>query len=362
MRIGIDARFALNERRGIGKYVLNLVHYLSKFDTKNDYYLYVDNFKGHECFPKVPNFHIKVVGGNYFLWEQIKLPFILLNDNIDIYHGTGNTIPLLYFGKTKFVVTIHDVMFFRKNTSGNLYQKIGKLYRQLFVPLSAWKSKKIITVSSFSKEDISKTLNISKNKICVTWQSIDDLFLNNEILAKKFNFEYLFALGAEDIRKNSLLIIEAFFEIRKKYNLKLIYAGFKNFKQSSTYRFAEEKNILNSIIFLEYINDLELVSYYKGAKIFLYPSTYEGFGVPPLESMSCGTPVITSNITSIPEICEDAVKYIFSFDKHELAKVCSELLDNPNEQSQLINNGRERLKKFSWAEMAGETLAIYNSL
>ncbi|WP_151736546.1 glycosyltransferase family 4 protein ['Paenibacillus yunnanensis' Narsing Rao et al. 2020] len=379
MNIGIDARFAIHNRRGIGNYTLNLLCHLAELDKENLYFLYIDKEDEENVLPTQPNFIIRnLMQRNYFLWEQLYFPIAAKKDKVDIIHCTGNTSPITHIlpKKTKIITTLHDVMFLKGKsvipTPNSRYQKMGRIYRKFVVNRMMKYVELIITVSTFSKNDILRHFPWYDNKkIQVIYEAANDCFKDDvrldefsDIPNKMNGDNYILTLGADDHRKNTRLVIEKYIEAIKdgRIDCNLVIVGMPNWRNSEMYSIVEKTEFANKIIFMDFINETELVYLYKNATMFLYPSLYEGFGIPPLESMACGTPVITSNTTSIPEIVEDAALTINPSSGEELKQGIIELFNNEMLRKELSVKGLQRVQKFSWRNMAFNTLEVYKSL
>jgi len=378
MKIGIDARFAVRKRRGIGNYSLRLIRNLADIDSGNQYILYIDREDTEEILPARPNFCIKRLSpSNYLIWEQILLPLQAKRDNLDILHCLGNTAPIKISHRIKLVSSIMDVMYMKNYSelpqSSSIYQKLGRIYRKIIVPKTAGSLSKAITISCFSKTDIMHHLKSLRDEdIAVTYLSANDWFkpCKNEVifesLKKKYNIhnDFIFTLGATDPRKNTERIIRTFLELKSKYSIseQLVISELPNWGDTLFYRMLQDSKYKNYVVFLDFVTEDELVCLYNYAKVFLYPSFYEGFGLPPLEAMSCGVPVITSNVTSIPEIVGDAAMLVNPYDDEELKDALLVMLSDEKVRSDYIERGFKQVKKFSWRKMAIETLEIYKSL
>ncbi|QNP30036.1 glycosyltransferase family 4 protein [Cylindrospermopsis curvispora] len=376
--IGIDIRFALKKRRGIGNYTLNLLQSLAKIDQENQYFLYTNQPDSENILPKAANFKIRnLVPANYLLWEQLILPRQAIKDRIDILHCTANTSPAFLKKSTKLIVTIHDVMYLKDSVllpkSNVAYQRLGRIYRSAIVSKTIRNATKVITVSNFSKSDILHHFpSLQTSSIITTYEAPDAAFRildrgnASEIIKNSFNLsgKYLLTLGGTDPRKNTKLVIRAFSKLKqtKNINEKLVIVGIPNWKQSEFYDLVCLLQCENDVIFTDYVTQKELVCLYNCATLFIYPSLYEGFGIPPLESMVCGTPVITSNTTSIPEIVGDAALQVDPNNQEELEVAVYKLLIDHSLRDNLIQRGLARAKKFSWRRMAEETLDVYKSI
>jgi len=376
--IGIDARFAVHNRRGIGNYTLQLVQNLADLDSLNEYILYIDRNDLEDVLPKQKNFKIKKLHpSNYLLWEQVILPIQAKKDRVDILHCTGNTAPVLLSRQNKLVSSLMDVMYFKDYSvlpeSTSMYQRLGRIYRKTIVSSAMKHVSRIITISNFTKVDIIKHLpNLSEDIFFVTYLAPHERFRFIDrsdaatIVRDRVGIvgRYLLTLGATDPRKNTELVINKFIDIKseRKIKEKLVIVGIPNWRQTKFYDIANKSMWKNDIIFTDFVSDDDLVLLYNCATIFLYPSLYEGFGIPTLEAMACGVPVIASNTTSIPEIVGDAALLIDPNDGKEFKAALLRLLNDEDLRNELIKRGYERAKVFSWKEMAKETLAVYESI
>lgn len=378
MRIGIDARFAVHNRRGIGNYTAKLICNLAEIDHRNEYLLYVDSTRSRDVFPEQGNFRIRQISpSNYPTWEQLMLPARARKDNIDILHSTGNTAPIYLNSRIKRVATIHDVMYLKKRSalprSASWRQACGRFYRRMVVPRVVAHLSAVITVSDFCRREIARHLPaLAADDITVIYEAgneacrpIDKRCAWAEIRKKHgIANNYILTLGGIDPRKNTRLVMDKYVELRSKglIDQKLVIVGIPNWRRTRFNDVVMQSGCRDDIILTDFLDDDELVLLYNCAAVFLYPSLYEGFGLPPLEAMACGTPVIASNITSIPEIVGDAAILIDPTDGGQLKKALLELLSNEHLRRQLISRGFRQARKFSWRKMAEQTLAVYESV
>jgi glycosyltransferase involved in cell wall biosynthesis len=378
MKIGIDSRFASGDRRGIGNYTLNLIQNLAGIDSENQYVLYIDRDDDEGVLPKRANFKTKRISpSNYLLWEQIALPLQARRDSLDILHCTGNTAPIFIDQRMRLISTIHDVMYLKDHhelvESASLYQRAGRFYRRTVVPRTIDQLSMAITVSEFSKNDISKHIHRFKNGfIRVTHEAAGIEFYHSdrcealEKIQDKFNFagDYILALGALDPRKNTELVIQKFIELKNEchFNEKLLIVGVPNWRQTDFYKIVQRSDRSKDIMFLDFVSGKDLTLLYSAATVFLYPSLYEGFGIPPLEAMACGVPVITSNTTSIPEVVGNAALLIDPVNGEEFKSALMRLLTDGTFRDVLRERGFKQARKFSWRKMALETLEVYKEV
>lgn len=376
--IGIDARSALKERRGIGTCTLKLIQNLAQIDYKNQYILYVDNDDIKGLFPGKKNFVVKkLFPTNYILWEQISLPLALMKDKVDIMHFAGITASLFLGKSVKTAATIHDVTFLKDYSflpaSNIFYQRIGRIYRKYIVSLTINRFDEIITITEFSKKDILGHFpGLDPEKIKVSYLAADSEFhiqdkekaaalIKNNIGLEE---DYLMLLGGVDPRKNTEFVIRSYFTMRKRGfpKAKLVIVGLPNWKKTNFYSLVERSVFRDDVVFTDHIGDEFLVALYNCALVFLYPSLFEGFGLPLLEAMACGCPVVASNTSCIPEVAGDAGVYIDPYSDEDFISGIKRILDDTDLRKRCVENGRERVKKFSWMKMTQEILGIYRKL
>lgn len=370
MKIGIDARLVNGPRRGMGNVLYNILLYLRNYYT-GDIVLYFDRNLDNDLknIFKQLNYKIEIIDNkNYLIWEQFLLPIRIRRDKIDLFWHPYNTGSI--YTNCLQIVSIHDVMYMKSKKvlpySKNLYQIFGRLYRKSITPIIARKAKYIITISNSAKEDIIKEIKGVSKKIYVVYNGCNKSIKKNknvsewEQFKKEHNIKdkYLFCLGASDPRKNTIYTIEAFNKFIKKNDLdiQLVVCGLKDWKDSNAYYKVKDLGISDKVIFLDYVSDEILDFLYTNAYIFLFLSFYEGFGLPILEAMSLNTPVITTNVTSMPEIAGDAAILTSYNDIDKTVEDLENLFFNNNLYNQLLLKGQNRVKLFTW-EKAAEKIA-----
>lgn len=377
IKIGFDARFITNrQRRGIGNYSLNIINELTKSYPNIEFILYVYYPDVETIFPSSSNITIRrILVPFYPLWEQIALPLFCYRDSIDILHCLGNTAPIFLSRKIKLVISLHDVIFLnRSNKSlslGSNYQKYGEFYKSFIIKFLAKRVNSIITVSEYSKMEICKYIpSLKSESVNVIYQSCSNTFLirqelNNQIILNFLNNNrYLLALGAEDPRKNTLTLVEAYLKLISTHSIneKLIIVGYKNWEKSESYRTVTRHNAKDKVLFLEYIEISDLAALYQHAILFVYPSLYEGFGIPILEAFSSGCPVIASNVSSIPEVGGNAALYFDPMNSNQIAQLIQTVIRDAKLRDGLVNIGFERIKLFTWTNAARNFMKIYKML
>lgn len=373
MRIGIDARFVTRRPlRGIGNYSLHLVREIVALAPHHTFILYISAEDEDGLLPKAANVTVRRLRvPAYPLWEQWALPHAAAADKVDILHCLGNTAPLRLHASIKMVLSLHDVMFLQSGTHvpppTNSYQALGRLYRRAVAPSCARRADAVITVSEYSRKDILTLIGgMDPDRVHVTHQSCDPAFKRGmdgarEVESTSRPRPYMFALGADDPRKNTLRLVRAYLSLLARGGLEedLLISGYANWKNSEAHRLVVDAGATQRVSFLSYVPLDELVELYRNARLFVYPSMYEGFGIPLLEAFAAGCPVIASNVTSIPEVACDAALYVDPTSQYEIEHALLRLLQDDDLRNSLIAKGRVRAEQFAWCETAKKTLAIY---
>jgi len=367
MKIVINALGPSKIKAGIGNYLFNLISELSRIDPTNKYIIFASSENIEYYTNSNPNFKLINIGfwaGKRFLrilWEQFVLPIKLLELNADILFSPGFVCPLIKV--TRYVTVIHDMTFF---SHPQVHTFFKRLYFPFMIRQSVKRSEKIIAVSNNTSREIQKYIQIPERKLSVTHLAASTLSEENSTsnnLSKKYGIdsEFMLFVGMLEPRKNLKLIIKALPEIIDK-NLKLVIVGKKGWMIDNLFDDIKAGNLENRVIFTGFVPDEELLEFYKTAQMFVYPSLYEGFGIPVLEAMSAGCPVITSNVSSLPEVAGDAAIMINPDDSTELARAINLLNSDENYRNQMIGKGFENIKKFNWEKTAIETLSIFDNL
>ena len=368
MRIVIDARMYFES--GIGRYVRNLLTNLQKLDNKNEYFV-LHPIAQYDRLVYRTNFQ-KVLAD--FKWygvkEQIELPKILNKLKPDIVHFPHFNISLAYGGK--FVVTIHDLIhqhysMSRATTLGPITYKIKQLgYKNIFKK-AITKSEKILVPSKYVRDLLVGEWNVNPEKVVVTYEAVDDKMftivkkmniLESSSILKKFGIHqpYIFYIGNAHPHKNIDGLIKAFLALKENYkDLQLVLSGNDNY----FWQKIKNENNNKNIFFTGLVTDEELVSLYKNAEAFVMPSFEEGFGIPILEAMAIGCPVVSSNAGALPEVGEDAAIYFDPKSPDDMESKISMVLEDESLIKDLILKGVKRVKNFSWEKLAKQTLEVY---
>ena len=371
MKIGIDGRAANWYRgTGIGTYTYQLINYINKIDSLNDYMIFLP----HHCNSNInfrPNFSIAEITENSKdnFWDEVNIPNILKGKDIDLYHVPQNGIGLPLDKKCSFVITLHDVIPYKMpETSSARYLK---LFNEV-LPKIVSMCDGIITVSNYSKMDILEAFNFPKEKIYVTHLASEDIYhpidkdFSKEFMKKQYSIEddYVLYVGGFSPRKNIVGLIEAFSKLLNIYkkNIKLVIAG----KQGQSYAIyqkrCQELGVEDKVLFPGFIPLEHMPFLYSGCELFVYPSFYEGFGLPPVEAMACGAPVVASNSTSIPEVVGEAALLVHPKDVDKLCASMYEVLVNKELQEDLSLKGLVRASELNWNNTAKNTLIAYNKI
>ncbi len=368
MLIGIDARYGFRkQRRGIGIYIYNLLEELGKI-AGHRYILYVDGLADPvviERFSRPPFTVHQIKGGNLIFWEQVLLPLTARSDRLDILHCTANMAPLLKVSPT--VMTILDVIEFRRAVFGDtklsLRHRLSRLYRVGLLPALARRADLILTISEFSRQDIIEVLKLNSARVKTVYLGLPSRPSPGDGVSEPGE-KFIMALGAMDNRKNLGVLFEAFHLYKKAVpgNVRLIVAGVEKPELFIARHNLASHPFLREIVCRGFVSDDELVALYRQCACFVYPSLYEGFGLPPLEAMAAGAPVIASKTTSVGEVVGGAGLLFDPSSPAELAEKIGLILANPCLADDLRKKGEERLKFFSWQKCAEETLAAYRDV
>lgn len=366
--IGIDARMYGPEQTGIGNYIRHLIVNLAEIDKRNNYVIFLLD-KEYDKF-KLPakNFKKAKVSSYWYSWrEQLLLPFEFMRERLDLMHFPHFNTPVFYSGKS--VVTIHDITpFFFPGHKMNSWLR-RNAFKFVFNS-SIKKASAVIAVSESTKNDIVKHFGLKPDKIEVVYEGVDENFkiLPNcgkisEELSVRYNIEkpFIFYAGVWRNHKNIVGLLKAFFILKKNIGGKyqLVLGGKEDPYYPEIRKTIIDLKLEKDIITPGFICDEEMILFYNSCSLFAIPSFYEGFGLVGLEAFACGAPVASSNTASLPEILGDGAAYFDPRDAEQMARVMEEVLTDEKKRENLIKNGFERIKKYSWRRMAEKTHQIY---
>lgn len=365
MRIAINTLGMKGKLHGVGNYIKNLVRALSKLDSHNQYVLFASSENVRHLEGLGENFRIELAPNNRALrvaWEQTLLPLKLKEHKVDVYHGPAFAAPL--WKTCPQVVSIHDmtVHLFPERHSVHT-----RWYLRYLVPAMLKASDGVITVSESAKADILNFGKVKNDKICVIPLGVDEKFrqIRDErslaMIRKKYGLErdFLLFVGMIEPRKNLENLVDAFLADFLPQQCDLVLAGSLGWGYSELLQKIAASNNKDCIRTPGYVDDTDLPALYSAAAAFVYPSFYEGFGLPILEAMACGTPVITSSVSSLPEVAGDAALLVDPSDAKALASALQRIVKDSSLRQDLSRRGRQRSSLFTWDQSAEKTLAVY---
>ena len=370
MKIAIEAqRIFRPNKHGMDFVALETIRELQKIDHENEYFIFVSPGPDH-CLNDSDNMHIvELRCPSYPLWEQVALPRAVARVRPDLLHCTSNTAPVKC--PVPLVLTLHDIIFLekRQSSSRSLYQEMGWHYRRLVVPRILSECRKIITVSNFECNRIREALNLPKDRLTAVYNGYSPHFRQMppapEIVHKYVpSDDYLFFLGNTDPKKNTPRVLKAYglYLRQSKHKRLLLIADLKEEAIDGILSAEGIKEVKPYLSFPGYIPNADLAALYNGAFAFLYPSLRESFGIPMLESMACGTPVIAGNTSAMPEIAGEGALLADPLDENDIARKILLLEEDDTFYQQQVDYGLERVKLFSWRKSAEALLKIYKEI
>lgn len=359
-------RIFRKNKHGMDYVALEVIRSLQRLDKHNAYIIAVGPGDDH-CLAETSNFKIVILPStNYFIWEQFFLPRLLRRVKADLLHCTSNTAPISCH--VPLVLTLHDIIFMEKQRDRNksLYQRLGRIYRRLVVPLIIKSVDKVITVSYFEEENIRQHYAQLNNKLVTIYNGVSPIFqpIEPNHRGDIDKGEYWFLLGNTDPKKNIRNTLKGYaYYLQKSHKQKmLLIADLTDQHVNWLLDELNLRNIRDFIVVKKYIPHTALVETYNKAFAFLYPSIRESFGLPLLESMACGTPVITSNRSAMPEIAGNDAVYVDPLSPVSIAEGMLSLEEDRNLYQENIARGLKRSKNFTWDSTALQTLAVYNDI
>lgn len=368
MRIGIDLHMVNDFMQGSRTYTYNLTRLLLESDSKNEYFLYFP--ESSQSLPDVfagPNVHLRSIWPkSRIIRLPLSFPVKLAMDKIDVFHCQYMAPPLM---ATPYVVTLHDIIH---ESHPQYYPKLLRYFMSLFYPYCARRADHVFTVSEYSRMEIIRRYRVSEEKISVTYNGVSDEFQTLDdrekiqAVCRKYGIwhKYLLFVGRLEPRKNIAGLIRAYHLLRQKQPVEhqLVIAGMKDFMYESLFTLVGQLGLSEHVVFTGRVEQEDLPLLYNGADIFVYPTFAEGFGIPPLEAMACGVPVIASNATSLPEVVGDAGILVDPHRDEALAQAMETLLNHAGLRAELREKGLKQAKKFTWRNASEHVLDIYRKL
>jgi glycosyltransferase involved in cell wall biosynthesis len=372
MKIGIEAqRIFRPKKHGMDVVAIELIKKLQELDKKNDYTIF-GRSGINDIFPETSNFRFNTFSSvTYADWEQIGLVKKVKKEKPDLLHCTANTAPLSL--SIPLIVTVHDIIYLEQvDFKGTAYQNLGNLYRRFIVPKIAKKAKLILTVSEFERQNIMRTLKLPEEKVKVLYNGVAPQFNNlySREVVEEFRYrhnlpsQFIMFLGNTAPKKNTVNVIKAYadFCLQTQSAIPLVLLDYKNELVAKILGQLNQPSLLSQIIFPGYVPYSQIPLMYNAATLFLYPSLRESFGLPILEAMACGVPVITSNTSSMPEVAGDAAEIIDPFNYKDLSLAIGRLLSSDGLRNSYKEKGLQRAKQFTWKTSAEELLQIYETV
>lgn len=367
MRVAIDAR-KLHDF-GIGTYTQNLLRHLARLDGETEYVLLCHERDLGVGGQLGPNFRtVLEPSANYSIREQFHVPWVLRRERPDVFHSPHYVLPPAV--RCRSVVTIHDcihLMFPQYLPSRAAY-----VYAKASMWSAARRSSRILTVSEASKRDLLRFFDVPPDKIVVVYNAIDDRFSATPVeedvarVRERYQLDHEFVLYVGNVKphKNLVRLIEAFDRLRRRGfdDLKLLIIGDEISKLPALRRAVHQYKLHKHVRFLGFLPADTLAVLYRLAAVFVFPSLYEGFGLPPLEAMASGTPVVTSNVSSLPEVVGDAAMLIDPYDVESIVDGIRRVLSEPALANELRARGIQRAREFSWERSVARTKELYQEV
>jgi glycosyltransferase involved in cell wall biosynthesis len=368
-RIGINAHLLAEEegyrRAGVSRYIHNLLVHVLREDSEGDYVVFLNDRSAltlacRQKRSRLPT-HRPLVR---IAWEQLWLPLELLAEKVALLHSPVNVQPLLL--PCRGVITVTDLSFVVFPEGFRVGQR---LYQNILTRLSVHRASHLITYSASTARDLTRFFAVPAEKITVIFPGVDAAYqpVQDKGLLAAFRRRhdlperFILFVGTLEPRKNLLTLLQAYAEFRRetKSAHRLVLGGGKGWLQQPIFAAIEELGLQDAVVLPGYIPEDELPLWYNTADVFVYPSLYEGFGLPPLEAMACGTPVIASNVSSLPEVVADSGVLVDPHQSHQWASALSQLCQDADLRAELGSRGMQRAQQFSWTRMARETVQVY---
>ncbi len=371
MHIAINAHLLAHtknfRRAGVSNYTEQLLCHLGRVDHTNRYTVFTtqgmrrSDLQLPEHFTVRPSLLPTINPRVRVPWEQFVAPVLLRALGVDVYHGVLNVMPLV--GAVPSVVTIHDLSPF---LFPQTFRRVNRVYTRWAIKVASRHARQLIAVSEFTKQEMIRWLHVPAERITVTYNGVDQRFAPPDpILLEAFRRrvglpeQFILFIGTLEPRKNVPTLLEAYARIADDTNVPLILGGGKGWLYDEIFAKAEQLNLGDRIRFAGFIDDADLPLWYAAATVFTLPSLYEGFGIPLIEAMACGTPVVASTSSSLPEIVGDAGLLVSPKDPDALGAAILQLLRDPDLRDELRTRGFLRARRFSWYEMAERTIGVY---
>ncbi|HIP96991.1 MAG TPA: glycosyltransferase family 1 protein [Anaerolineae bacterium] len=385
MRIGVDYTSAVRQGAGIGRLTRCIFHALAEIDHENEYRLFAATgrkrpFAFLPFHPStLPNFRLKTIPLSdrelNVVWHRLRLPLPveLITGPVDVFHSPDFTLPPVW--RARAVLTVHDLSFLRVP---ECFTGALRRYLERVVPRSVRRADHVIADSHSTKRDLVELLGTPAGKVTVIHSGVEPRFrpitgrAALEAVRRRYDLpkRFVISVGTLQPRKNFATLITAFARLKSgteswkpgARSLKLVIAGGRGWLYEEIFASVQALGLQGDVLFPGFVADEDLPALYNLAEAFVLPSLYEGFGLPPLEAMACGTPVITSNVSSLPEVVGDAGLMVGPTDVEGLAAAIKRVLEDSDLRHEMAQRGLARAKEFTWERAARQLLGVYTRM
>ncbi|MHB1002180.1 MAG: glycosyltransferase family 4 protein [Armatimonadota bacterium] len=367
MRVGIDARPTQGSFTGDATYWRGLIEGLAGLDTEDEFILYYDKRLQEAVVPPSGHLRTHTLGAmNWRVWSAWAFPRALMTDGVKVAHVQYSIPPAIH---CPVITSIHDVSFKRHPEFFSLKDRV---ILDMGVRHSGRRAARILAISEYTKKEICELYSINPEKVTVVYPGVDTQFKPQDRVSAKemvkekygLDFPFVLSLGVIQPRKNLNRLLDAYVILKRDGNLnhKLVIAGKYGWKEANLKDRIEELGLRDDVVFTGYVPYEDLPNLYSAADLFVYPSVYEGFGLPPAEAMACGVPVITGNRSSLPEVVGEAGIMVDPYKPEEFADSIKRVLTDSSLYNMLSERGPAQAQKFSWDRMARQVVSIYHEV